>query len=355
MSIKDSNHKMKFQNHHKRNRSKHEHGKHVRNLLSNTAFLLIVFIVLLAIYIKTQLIYLGLLSGLLLLYIFFKDIKGEVKSYGWKRELKEIIIAIIIALAIWFGLCFILGTQSPLNAVVSCSMLPNLQRGDLIILRGGSINAQHVVLDNVDDITSKGVVYLNNIDNFNGTNNKTEMKLIDVNGSILSYCSFHSSSDICTMLRSSPDSFKEKHGPLIFRYGVCTRKNLNNNMVYKTVCVKEASINNITVNFNDPAYESYDTIVYTPKKTDAFSKTGDIIHRAIFEIATKKGTYYLTKGDNNDRFDIQMYAPSYGSNSIVSQSQLKGKIFLRIPYIGYVKLVLFGMVSTPQGCESQFI
>ncbi|MFH1106600.1 MAG: hypothetical protein V1787_01770 [Candidatus Micrarchaeota archaeon] len=53
----------------------------------------------------------------------------------------ELDTAFFAALFAWLTLGFLLNTPTPLDVVTSCSMVPNLDRGDLIILHGGSINA----------------------------------------------------------------------------------------------------------------------------------------------------------------------------------------------------------------------
>jgi hypothetical protein len=54
---------------------------------------------------------------------------------------KEIFIAFVIAYAAWIALGLILHSPVPLDVVTSCSMLPNLERGDLIIVAGGPVQA----------------------------------------------------------------------------------------------------------------------------------------------------------------------------------------------------------------------
>ncbi len=66
---------------------------------------------------------------------------AEFSKAGIMTSLKELAVAVIIALVAWVALMVILNTASPLDVVTSCSMVPNLQRGDLIIIRNGAINA----------------------------------------------------------------------------------------------------------------------------------------------------------------------------------------------------------------------
>ncbi|MFH0971265.1 MAG: hypothetical protein V1835_01735 [Candidatus Micrarchaeota archaeon] len=102
-------------------------------------FLLIAFIVG---YALTKIAFFGYLTLGILLVLFLKDVlpsstdKKSVKSSLW-----ELGIALAAALGLWYGLGFVLQTPTPIDVVTSCSMLPFLDRGDLIILQGGEVHA----------------------------------------------------------------------------------------------------------------------------------------------------------------------------------------------------------------------
>ena len=53
---------------------------------------------------------------------------------------KEVLFAFIIAFVAWAALEALLSTSSPLDVVTSCSMVPALQRGDLIVISGTAPN-----------------------------------------------------------------------------------------------------------------------------------------------------------------------------------------------------------------------
>src|SRR3989344_5080238 len=67
--------------------------------------------------------------------MFWKK-KGQnpEKKKSLAREIGEIAIAILVAVLVYYGLSFVLGTSMPIVSVVSGSMEPVLYRGDLIIL-----------------------------------------------------------------------------------------------------------------------------------------------------------------------------------------------------------------------------
>ncbi|WP_457555276.1 signal peptidase I [Candidatus Pyrohabitans sp.] len=57
-----------------------------------------------------------------------------------KRELREtlryIVIGLILAVALNFGLGLVLGAEKPVMAVVSSSMEPTFSKGDLVVIKG---------------------------------------------------------------------------------------------------------------------------------------------------------------------------------------------------------------------------
>ena len=82
-----------------------------------------------------------------LVSLFVKDVLPKSwNPQSIKNSVIELVIAFFSALAIWLALTFILQTASPIDVVTSCSMVPALDRGDLIILQGGQISAQSVQL-----------------------------------------------------------------------------------------------------------------------------------------------------------------------------------------------------------------
>lgn len=71
---------------------------------------------------------------------------------------------------------------------------------------------------------------------------------------------------------------------------------------------------------------------------------GLIVHRAVAEFNNGTNSYFFTKGDNNPILDQQSFIGPINSN------QIYGKVFAIIPYIGYLKLLLFLDLSNPAGC-----
>lgn len=276
-------------------------------------------------------------SALTILGVLFLLI-GEsligVSEHGARKELFEIVVAVVTALVIWFGAGFLLSTPAPLNAIVSCSMLPNLERGDLVILQGTEPKGVDVYVDNFDytDISVK-------------VEGQGEYS---TNLSLAQYCAYDGSYPLCKTYWTAPEKLVERYGQLEFRHGWCTIN--SKDQTGEVPCVKS-----ITVGGKEYAYGDLagDTIVYSTLPTDEFSKPSgtskEIIHRVFMKVHSNGMVYYLTKGDNNQFFDLQ-----YG-NSPPAQKRTVGKVILRIPYLGYFKLFLFGFLSDPAGCDRVFV
>ncbi len=301
-----------------------------RSLDSKLIYLLLgVFFVL---FLFTRSAIFAVLCAIVILLMLIGESVVGVSQHGVKKEITELILAIAAALLIWYGLGFALSTSAPLNAVVSCSMLPNLERGDLVILQGsepGGIDIQ------VDEFNYKDIsVYVEGEGEF------------QTNMSMLSYCAYQPRSIPCRTLETSPEKVYETYGPLEFRYGTCSME--KDGKRYDIHCTKSIKVGGTEYK----AQLIGDTIVYLSLPTDGFSggQPKEIIHRVLLKVHTKDGQiYYITKGDNNDRFDIQY------DNTPTTPERTVGKVILRVPYLGYFKLFLFGFFGDPPGCDTVFV
>ncbi|MFH0817573.1 MAG: hypothetical protein V1909_02965 [Candidatus Micrarchaeota archaeon] len=298
-------------------------------LESKVIYVLIVFSLIL--YLITHSSIFSLLSVLLVLLLLIGESLVGVAEHGFKKELQEVGIAIVAALVIWFGAGFLLGTQAPLNAIVSCSMLPNLERGDLVILQGGEPKGTDIYVDSFD-FTDISV-------NVSGVG---EYK---TNVSLTQYCAYFPDSVPCKTYFNYPEKVTERYGSLTFKHGWCTV--LSRGFTGEIPCVRSV----VADGKEYPYTISGDTIVYTTLPTDLFSKyTGpkEIIHRMVYKVHAGNQVFYLTKGDNNDKFDLQY------DNAPATPQKTSGKVILRIPYLGYFKLFLFGYLDEPAGCDRYF-
>ena len=230
----------------------------------------------LALYVFTKFFLFAFAALAAFLALVFIDIAPE----KWdKKSLvhagKEVAIAIGAALAIWVILCLVLQTSSPIDVVTSCSMVPVLERGDLIVVQGGQINAPGV--------------------NFSG---------------------------------SLPQMYGRKSPCTIERDGTPS----------SALCTSAITVNNQSFGFNS----SNDVIVYQANP----SSYGLIVHRAWLALHDETGkTFFVTKGDNNQVIDYE------GGIQFPERSEVHGKVLARIPYVGLLKLFLFGQFEEPQGCK----
>lgn len=293
----------------------------------------------LLLYILTKSGIFGVLVMLEIVGIVALEVRHGVRKHGWKHEAREIAVSLGAILLLWACAMFIMRTPVPLNAVVSCSMLPAIERGDLVLVQGEEPAGYEILLtpEEFAQLNSSPVVHL------------PDGRNITLKGSIYTYCAQYQSDPACRQFVSSPESFHETRGPFTFHYGACTRESRQGEYGITTPCLTSVDVKGARYYPNF----AHDTIVYGPAPGDLYSLAGDIIHRLYFKVRVGDSTYYLTKGDNNPVMDIQEYSYSRGmGNSPPGNSQYKGKVIGKIPYIGYLKLFISGFFSETVNCDS---
>lgn len=267
------------------------------------------------------------------------EVKTGAKKHGWKHEIVDTIIALFVAVAIWLGLSFVLSTSSPISAVVSCSMLPELQRGDFILVQGADVNAYEIIMskEELESLTEPATIY------YDGKN-------ITINGSISPYCNLYPVSDMCDAFFKSPEKIVEQKGAFIYRYEMCSMEHQSRGTIMLP-CLKSVTFrgDEYLTNFSN------DVIVYGPPPTDLYYYLqGDVVHRVMFKINSEGETYYITRGDNNPVLDIQSYY--YGAdlaNHPVPDKFSRGKVIARVPFLGYFKLFIHGYFEEYEQCRTQ--
>jgi signal peptidase I len=305
--------------------------------------LLIFFFVLYIIFQSTPL--LSFLFGASLFFtiiiaLVMEFIKG-FKESGLKKNIIEIAIALIFVIALWITLEFLLKTTIPIDVVPSCSMLPHLQRGDLIILQGATKTNIHAPIINVSKSEFNNM--LANIDN--------------ESLACVSYFQIGSSGRITQYYQNGEQIgfIKESNQSMIVPFGYqnnnlikyncgITNTILANGSIKQEVYTNSITINNITINGD----KNNSIIVYQTIPKDLFYKYGDtyIVHR-VYAILNVSGDYYiLTKGDNNPGLDIEY------DNMPPSLNQVMGKVLFDVPYLGYLKLAMSNSFFEPAGCNA---
>ena len=308
--------------------------------------LYVIFLVLIALYVAEQgsrlSIIFGTLAAFTIVVIIVMEFTYSVKDEGLKRNLIEIIIAIAIVVLIWFALRFFLATNDPIDVVPSCSMLPVLQRGDLIVLQGFNLSNVHAPIINVTR------------EEFN----PMESNFGSENLVCMAYTNTSSGMQISQIVHGGWNIglFKFFDG----RYYPIPAGYQNNNLVRYYCGSRAMKFSNGTIES-----EAYTTgidvlghsvygdanntiIVYKTLPSDYFYKLGDayVVHR-VYAVLNVSGSYYaLTKGDNNPGLDMQ-----YG-NYPINQSHVSGRVIASVPYLGYIKLMFSGDIAQPAGCNS---
>ncbi len=284
---------------------------------------------------------LGVIVFFLIIAILVIEVSNGIKEEGFKKNLIEIAVAIILVLVLWFGLRALLNTQYPLDVVPSCSMLPALSRGDMIVLQGA--NQNNLVAPIVNVTTSQWGKSFSNINTealecvaYNQSSTGVKLSQLILPGYRIGLLKDNNGSEVIVQQQS-------QNGSLIRYTCGAVPIVLQGGGIEQEVSTTAITIGNTTITGD----KNNSIVVYQTVPQDSFYKDGDsyIVHR-VYALVNVSGTYYtLTKGDNNPGLDIQYF------NTPANLSQLGGKVIASIPYIGYVKLILSNNFVEPTGCN----
>jgi hypothetical protein len=300
----------------------------------------------------------GLAALVVIVLIFYYEIRHSVKTEGTRKSVIDIAGAICAAVAVWVILIIVLHTTAPVDAVSSCSMLPVLHRGDLVVLSGitnitGFAASKHVPVVGVSASAFAGMEanmsreFLSYYAYFNG--NKSAISYIfgnNLNYSIglygtqcLSTYAYLGRSDLFRQCYVSQASQSRN----LIRYNYSVGKVSVGGAVDSIVYTSAVSIGNVSIteNYSNPI------IVYQTTAKDYFS--GSIIHRVVAIVNASGQYYFLTKGDNNQALDIEF------ENYPANQSEAVGYVLADVPLLGYVKLLLSGQLAVPAGCNQTIL
>ena len=283
---------------------------------------------------------LGALIFFLIIAALVLEISNGFREEGYKKNTIEIIVAIGIVLIIWVLLRVVLNTPYPLDVVPSCSMLPALNRGDMILLQG--VNKNNIVAPVVNVTSSEWNLSFANVNTealqcvaYNQTPSGVKLSQIMKPGYSIGLLADNGGNE-----QIIPPS--KQNGLLRYTCGMVGLK-LQNGTVASEVSTTAITIANTTITGD----KNNSIIVYQTSPQDEFYKLGDsyIVHR-IYALVNVSGTYYsLTKGDNNPGLDVQFF------NTPANISQIGGKVIGSVPYIGYLKLILSNNFVEPTGCN----
>jgi signal peptidase I len=304
----------------------------------------------------------GVLAFLVFVATLFIEFRSSVKSVGAKQSAYDVGLAICAIVVLWIILIFILQTSAPVDVVASCSMLPNLQRGDLIILHGignmsSFLKSSHVPVinvsqqsfkDTIENIESEWNVYLPYY--HNNTNNITLLGADPFSPFII-----HQSNYSVGLYNWKCIVDFEYYG--YNQYSKCYVSQQNSSLVGYNYSVlglqgsngtaeKLVTTSSTIVIANTIISENYSNpiIVYSTTAEDSYPLE-HVIHRLVAVIKSGGNYYLLTRGDNNPYLDLQV------ANYPVNQSNVVGYVVARVPILGYVKLIISGQLSSVAGCN----
>ncbi len=317
---------------------------------------LLLYILLLAILVAfalTKQLILSLFFIVTFVALLVEETKQSLKEEGIKKTAIDIAEAIAIVIAIWIIAELVLGNSSPLDVVPSCSMLPVLKIGDLVVLQHISnieafLYAHHVPVVNVSQSAYEAM--LSNISNeylayyaYLG-NNKSKITYLISPGekydiglyNTLCLRNYSYEGQPYNYYRCMVSNSTQSRDLIKYSYGI-GNATLNGTM-FNIVYTKSITVNNetITENYSNPI------IVYKTTPLDSFS--GDIVHRIFAAIKAGNNYYLLTKGDNNQALDIEF------GNYPPSSEQVVGYVVASVPWLGYVTLAFKGGIDTA-GCN----
>ncbi|MCS7109282.1 MAG: hypothetical protein NZ903_00600 [Candidatus Micrarchaeota archaeon] len=265
--------------------------------------ILILFVIFFILYLLTKAIIFAFLSGLLIFSFIIMDIYVSASQTTWKKEIIEILKAVVFALLVWYSISFILGTSVPISGVVSCSLLPSYERGDFVIVKG--IKASEINAPTIE-VTEKELEEIMKAKQTCGPSGNKTINYI---------CQ-----QMCPRISSKT---KELIG-------------------YSHECVREIEIKNVKIKEN----LSNDVVVYAAY-INGTPLNIDIVHRVFVKLKANDKYYLIMKGDNNNYLDITYL-------DIVKEEDIKGKVIFRIPLLGYLKLIISGPAyyAEPEGCDT---
>jgi signal peptidase I len=281
---------------------------------------------------------LGIALFMMIIIVIIAEVLIGIKETGAVRNIIEIVVAIVIVVAFWYGLKAFLHTNYPLDVVPSCSMLPNLQRGDLIVLHGvnniSQIKAPIIKINSSDYEILRHNIQPESLSCVAYNSTRTNILISQIIRPGYSIGLYEGDGIIASSQQGNPVQYACGSREIKFVNGTIE------NEAYTT----SVTISGVTL-YNDT---NNSIIVYQTIPSDSFYQLGDtyIVHR-VYAVLNYSGNYLmLTKGDNNPGLDLQ-----YG-NYPANMSFIGGKVVGTIPYLGYLKLALSNSFVEPSGCNS---
>ncbi len=297
----------------------------------------------------------GLAVFVVLVFILVLEFRVSIHTEGARKSVYDILYAIGIAVAIWVVLIIVLQTTSPVDAVASCSMLPVLHRGDLVVLHGISNMSSFVEQHRIPVINMTQAQFSSLESNMSSEflsfyafvgNNESKITEVIPPGLGYSVALYNTKClDAYSYLGQQDNYYRciSSQSNNLIKYNYAIGKEMLNGSEYSIVYTSSIVFGNETIieNYSNPI------IIYRTTSQDSFS--GDIIHRLYAVIHVGNEYYTLTKGDNNPALDIEF------SNYPAGQNDIVGYVLADIPIVGYLKLIISGQLGSVPGCNQQIL
>lgn len=311
--------------------------------------LLLAFIVVYALY---GIVLVGAAAVLLIIVLVILEVKASIASEGAKKGLLDIGLAVGAAVLVWVLLAVFLQTTAPLDAVSSCSMLPVMHRGDLVVLHGIGNFSSFVAQAHIPVVSMSSSAFESMKQNMSNEflaffayyNNASNITYVLPNNSAYNVGLYNTVCISTADYYGKPNDIagcmvqSQAGNPIEYNYSVGSLS--YEQYVFSAIYTSGISIlgTSIKENYSNPI------IVYRTTSSDVFS--GDIVHRVYAALNVSGRYYFLTKGDNNQALDMEF------GNYPVNQSDVVGYVVADVPALGYVKLLLSGQLATPAGCNT---
>ncbi len=320
--------------------------------------------VLIVLYIIQNNFIIGLLAFLAIVAAIVLEFKSSISSEGIKKTAVELLITMaVVVLVIWVLPSVLLQSQSPINVVASCSMLPSLHRGDIVLVHGitnmsAFLSHNHVPVVNVtlaQFSSMESNITKEFIEPFAYTDgNKGHVVLAQyINDSIKNYSiGLYSLPCINSLLGRGESqglarcyvnsTVQEKS---LVRYNYTVGNVTVGSQVLEIPEISSLTIANTTIieNYSNPV------VIYKTVNGDSFYSDYEIIHRVYAAINADGQYYLLTKGDNNPVIDMQ------AGNYPASANDVVGYAIADIPYLGYPSLIIKGQLGTVEQCNQTIL
>ncbi len=294
---------------------------------------------------------LGIVILILIAVILFAEFKYSVREEGVWKTVMDVAMALAAVAAVWIVLILVLQTESPVDVVSSCSMLPALQRGEMVFLHGIPNMTEFLQAHGIPTVNVSQGAYSSFLANISGEFLSFYPYARGNVGDITTYYTGGESIGLYNMKCLYTNSELGRPGndgrcyvPLsaqqsnLIRYNYSIGNVSINGTIYREVYTSSITIGNTTIteNYSNPI------VIYRTNQSDAF--TGDIIHRMVAAMRVGDSYYILTKGDNNQVLDLQAlnYPPS--------QSDIVGYYIGGVPYLGYLRLIVSGSFTPDPQC-----